>query len=586
MNKQEQERLDSLTGLRFWAAMMVFANHMFFSFPQLNTKTWVCDIFSPLGIAGVCFFYVLSGFILTYVYSSRGTKICLREFYLKRIARIWPLHLVTMLIVLFGVETLRYRLNQPQGLAQIFTNAFLVHAWWPDYLWVFAINAPSWSLSNEAFFYLLFPWLVAGIAFRRKFIAFIIMGIVAIIGLSRVPDTVLSESTISVMFHINPLFRTFDFMLGMAFGFLYLRFRQKNASSDVKPRDQHFVWRFIAAGTHLLTLIGSIAFYLFVCLKFGKGGMLYTPDLGVGNYWVLFGGAAPAFAITIFAYASISSWVSRIFSSKIMIYLGEISFAFYLIHQPIIVSLSRQEFAASPYAVMWLAVASFFLSLAASMLLHHIVELPSRAGLIQMFSMAGSADTEPKRGWLVRFGAWLAEYAIQAWRLCVSLKFLALVGFTIAGYLFANAGIYNFHDASRIQEVISQSEDRFKGVQFDQDAVLQGVKIDPLDDGSYRIQLVWELKAGRRPVRFLHIVGSSGKILRQGNNNPELFSQVTGDDIVLDQISLSKDELESAVMLAIGFYCPERNSAQVVNSLQGQPTHRLPILHIDLQETP
>ena len=148
MSNQRQGQLDSLTGLRFFAAMMVFVNHLLFAFPDLSTEGLIHDVFEPLGTAGVCFFYVLSGFILTYVYSSRSEPLSIRKFYLKRIARIWPLHLVTMLIMLFGVVTLRYQLNQPQGAAQIVANVFLLQTWWPDYDWVFSINCCIEMLSS------------------------------------------------------------------------------------------------------------------------------------------------------------------------------------------------------------------------------------------------------------------------------------------------------------------------------------------------------------------------------------------------------------------------------------------------------
>ena len=583
MSNQGQEQLDSLTGLRFFAAMMVFVNHVLFAFPALSTEGMISDVFEPLGTAGVCFFYVLSGFILTYVYSSRTGPISKREFYLKRIARIWPLHLVSLVIVLFFVMTLQYQLKQPQGAAQIVANVFLVQAWWPEYRWVFCINGPSWSLSNEAFFYFMFPWLVAGgvTAFGRKFVVFTVAGFAVLIGLSLVPDNVLSESSVSCIIHTNPLVRLFDFMTGMACGFLYLNSRKRASAMNEVPGNRSSGSNLMTAVAHVVTLLGAVVYFVVLHKGFNQSGMWYTPSLGAGNVWLSVNSAAPVFAITIFAYAWSSSWVSKFFGSKVMVYLGEISFAFYLIHQAFLATLSRQTLSDSPNAMGWLAVAALFLSLAAAILLHHLVELPSRAGFIQMFSTAGSSGTNPKPGWLARCGTWLNEYAIGAWRLCVSPKIVAMVGLVIAGYLFVDAGLFNVRDAGLIQAVIDQSEDKFRGVQFDQDAVLRGLEIDPQADGSYRLQMVWDLKEGRRPTRFLHFVDSSGKLLRQGDANRALFSRATGDDVVLDRIFVSKDELESAAMLALGFYGPDRKSAKIVNPVPGQPTHRLPILQLD-----
>ena len=583
MSNQRQGHLDSLTGLRFLAAMMVFINHVLFAFPELSTDGLIQDVFEPLGTAGVCFFYVLSGFILTYVYGSRSGPLSIRQFYLKRIARIWPLHLVTMLIVLFGVLTLRYQLKQPQGLAKIIGNTFLLQAWWPDYRWVFSINGPSWSLSNEAFFYFMFPWLMAGgvTAFGKKFALFIIAGVAVMVGLSHVPSSVLSESAVKCMIQTNPLIRLFDFMTGMACGFWYLKYRTRNGQAVYVSSDQRSWFTIVAALLHVIVLVGAIAYFLVAHRGFHHKGMLYSPSLGVGNNWLSIGSAAPAFAITIFAFASLSSWVSRFFGSKLMVYLGEISFAFYLIHQAILTLLKRQALADSPYAMIWLSISGLFLSLAAAILLHHLVELPSRSGLIQLFSNAQSKGSDSRRGWLSRCGSWLKEYGIATWRLIASPQILAVIGLVIIGYWFANAGVFDYHDAGLIQRVVGQTADEFKGVQFDQDAVLKGVEIEHQPDGSYLLQMVWDLKKGRRPIRFLHIVDSSGKILRQGDANRTLFGRATGNEVVLDRVIVSKEELESAAMLAVGFFERERKSAPVINPLPGQPTHRLPILRLD-----
>ena len=85
-----------LTSLRFFAALLVFVHH------TPLTARW-SEVFS-LGFAGVGFFFVLSGFILTIQYHEdffRGfTWARLHSFYVARVARVYPLHVVTMLIVL------------------------------------------------------------------------------------------------------------------------------------------------------------------------------------------------------------------------------------------------------------------------------------------------------------------------------------------------------------------------------------------------------------------------------------------------------------------------------------------------------
>ena len=64
-----------------------------------------------------------------------------------------------------------------------------------------------------------------------------------------------------------------------------------------------------------------------------------------------------------------------------------------------------------------------------------------------------------------------------------------------------------------------------------------------------------------------------------------MFSMATGNEVVIDRVDVSRAELDSAAMLAIGFYGPERKSAKIADRLPGEPTHRLPILRLDRQAT-
>ena len=77
--------LRSLTGLRFVAAAAVFVSHIqYFVFPEVRQL--------PLGGPAVSFFFVLSGFILTYVYGQKLSRQSVPRFWFTRWARLWPLH--------------------------------------------------------------------------------------------------------------------------------------------------------------------------------------------------------------------------------------------------------------------------------------------------------------------------------------------------------------------------------------------------------------------------------------------------------------------------------------------------------------
>jgi peptidoglycan/LPS O-acetylase OafA/YrhL len=79
--------------MRFFAAAMIVVFH---SGGRLTTLFALEQ--------GVSFFFVLSGFILTYVYPTLSGGHRLRDFYVARVARIWPAHLATFLLLLCLIQ--------------------------------------------------------------------------------------------------------------------------------------------------------------------------------------------------------------------------------------------------------------------------------------------------------------------------------------------------------------------------------------------------------------------------------------------------------------------------------------------------
>ncbi|WP_110944750.1 acyltransferase family protein [Streptomyces niger] len=149
--------LPSLTGLRFIAAVLVFFFHSSFFDPLTNPfgDRGVAEgfqwLFSKAGWMGVSFFFVLSGFVLTW--SSRRDDTVV-GFWRRRLLKIFPNHVAVwaLAMVLFaGAAT---------PLTAWLPNLFLVHSWFPQHGIYISVNAPSWSLCSELLFYLLFPFLI------------------------------------------------------------------------------------------------------------------------------------------------------------------------------------------------------------------------------------------------------------------------------------------------------------------------------------------------------------------------------------------------------------------------------------------
>jgi peptidoglycan/LPS O-acetylase OafA/YrhL len=145
-------RLDGLTGLRFFAALAVFAFHA--NILLVHTRfEGVRDLASP-GMVGVSFFFMLSGFVLTWSWRDRPYSGYMR----RRLARIVPATWVASVFALTAMAT------RPAGLEKLPTvlSIPLLQSWWPD---IHIDRSPlpaTWSLSVELFFYLLFPVVLVG----------------------------------------------------------------------------------------------------------------------------------------------------------------------------------------------------------------------------------------------------------------------------------------------------------------------------------------------------------------------------------------------------------------------------------------
>ncbi|MYT71243.1 MULTISPECIES: acyltransferase [unclassified Streptomyces] len=156
------DRLDSLTGLRFLAALAVFTHHFTGASPSGGVAhTPALFPYSTMGVNGVGFFFVLSGFLLAWGHRS-GTPA--KTFYWRRAGRVLPLHLAATIPCLWVFHLWG---GVPWDLPSFLASLVLVQTWFPGVVPMFPGNGVSWTLSVEAFFYLLFP-LVIRAAYRLR----------------------------------------------------------------------------------------------------------------------------------------------------------------------------------------------------------------------------------------------------------------------------------------------------------------------------------------------------------------------------------------------------------------------------------
>jgi len=150
-------RLDRLTSIRGFAALYVVLFHCEGTIRGLYFKAW--SGIPSKGYLAVDFFFVLSGFILAYVYAKDfdAGRFNYRRFLVLRLGRLYPVHLVTLVAAVLIACMPNFAQDHwlSNSGASIASNVFLMHAW--GFHESLSWNFVSWSISAEWFAYLGFP---------------------------------------------------------------------------------------------------------------------------------------------------------------------------------------------------------------------------------------------------------------------------------------------------------------------------------------------------------------------------------------------------------------------------------------------
>ncbi|MGW4113593.1 acyltransferase family protein [Actinosynnema sp. NPDC004786] len=339
-------RLPSLTGLRFLAAFVVFGFHLHAGglFDGTGAEGVLAAVFGQ-GATGVGFFFLLSGFVLTW--SARPgvpARVALR----RRAARVLPNHVVVWLVVFAGLAW--------AGGASVLTGLLglvLLQAWVPVQSVYFGVNTPAWSLSCEAAFYTAFGWLLGLVdripPRRLRWAAGGLMAAVVAVPAVALPMPAGLEYWFVYVF---PVTRALEFVLGMVLARVVRAGRW--VGLGLAPAGALAVVGYVASG-HLPGTFGYVA-----------------------------GTVVPlALLIPAVAVADVTGARSP-FRNRTAVLLGEVSFAFYLVHQVVM----RVAEAARPHdlglvGAVGIAGALLVASLAAAWLLHRLVERPAQRRLLR-----------------------------------------------------------------------------------------------------------------------------------------------------------------------------------------------------------
>jgi peptidoglycan/LPS O-acetylase OafA/YrhL len=389
--REDVPHLQPLTVVRFLAAMHVLLYHAVeaFSGATLLKLPGPCLQIIEAGYTSVSVFFILSGFILAYNYLQTDFREAdqARRFWISRLARIYPVYLFGLLIAAPKYVSSLLNLGPLEQAAPHAATSVavlgLLQSWLPGS--ALAWNPPAWSLSAEAFFYLLFPALALLIS-RVKSRPVAITGAVVCWLMALIPPTLFTviapetESWVNVL-KFNPLLRLPEFVMGIFLGKIFsLRIRSTFESDNESGRSLKWF------GAVVLVTLSALAVHGHIPKAFVHNGLF-----------------DPLFALLLFALASAgSNRRVRAFCHPALIRLGEASYALYILHIPIkgwlMGGIKTLHLSRDPRTLSMLLVVYVASTVVISLLTYRFIEVPARRFLKGWLLPRRRAQPAPDEG--------------------------------------------------------------------------------------------------------------------------------------------------------------------------------------------
>ncbi len=378
--------IKALTGLRIVAAAWVVLFHFR---PMLgDASPDFRDALAPVlncGAQGVDLFFILSGFVLTWNYLDRlGRSWSVRatlHFLWLRLARVWPVYLVTLhLAALWVIFTLHVGHVPSPDASQLTAISYvrqilLVQLWFQPFFDGSSWDGPAWSISAEWLAYLLFGLLVL-VIFRMK----------------------LATRARTLMW--------LAFAASLPPVLLLLTSGQFYTPWSWLPR---IVTQFTAGalvcaavrGLRLTERARRVAGYFSVLVAIAIVGILYLfdahPLTGVQDS----GGVVDVLFVPLVMTLAVGvGSLPRLLSTRLMVFGGQISFCLYMVHELVHTAwgwaAEQFELTLGDFPWKWNVVGLLAIAVGAAILLYHFVEEPARRWMRRMVDVRpANARTEP-----------------------------------------------------------------------------------------------------------------------------------------------------------------------------------------------
>jgi peptidoglycan/LPS O-acetylase OafA/YrhL len=306
-------------------------------FPQVIPIERLWGALDHEGAAGVTTFFVLSGFVLTYNHfdqfrqATDGTRAFLRA----RLARIWPMNVVALVVITPIIVA--WATTVPSPLSWV-VNLLMLQALVPS-IAMNTWNIPAWSVSCELVFYCAFPFFVSRVLgkvhgvrrlwrlavglFAVQVVAFVAVAIVADRVLSRKGKSALDVTEMLERFKFFPGLQIWSFLIGCVVGVVFLRVRTTGEAGWWRALERRRVRTGMLAAVGF-GLVAVLAVNTFVELS---AGSLLAHQMTAGLYVVY----TPLAVLLVAALAWGPTGLGSVLEHRWAITLGDASYSFYML---------------------------------------------------------------------------------------------------------------------------------------------------------------------------------------------------------------------------------------------------------------
>lgn len=301
-----------LTFTRYIAAFIVLLTH-FASIKEVLNTPGVGNILRYANTL-LSFFFVLTGFVLVVSVKREGRMppaLPLKLLLLNRLIRLYPLHwlalglmlIIQQLHLIYGPEGL----TEPLNGNKILIHTLLLQAWYPAVSVMFLYNYVSWTLCVEILLIVLAPWLYG---WMLKLPTTVVLRNVTLVW---VGSLLVHKVCIQLGMPLDwgfcwPPVHVPEFIVGMGGGFLVCRHLP-----ELKEWAKRIHLLAYLNGALMIGLLCADIPYLF------KNSLVF----------------APSYTIILVSCVLSDNWLTRLFCTKPLMYLGKISYTVYILQLPV-----------------------------------------------------------------------------------------------------------------------------------------------------------------------------------------------------------------------------------------------------------